>query len=126
MRRRTGFNPWRLVAAAIVLMALSSAATSLWLRRTIPAPDRLTALQERYAAATADLARRVAEEGKRLSPATLAIVQRNLQIIDAAIRESESALAKDPANRDLELMLRTRYQQRLDLLRQARRFAEES
>ena len=124
--RRTGVSPWLLAAAAIALMALSSAATMLWMRRNIPAPDSLSALQVRYTAATAELVRRVAEEEKRLSPATRAIVQRNLQIIDAAIRESEDALAKDPANRGLELMLRTRYQQRLDLLQQARRFAEES
>jgi anti-sigma factor RsiW len=126
VRRGTRFNPRVLAAAAIALVVLSSAATALWMRRTAPSADNIAALQMRYTAATADLARRVADEDARLSPATRAIVRRNLQIIDAAIRESEDALARDPSNRGLELMLRTRYQQRLDLLLQARRFAEES
>jgi hypothetical protein len=47
------------------------------------------------------------------------VVERNLAIVDQAIREAEAALASDPGNAALEQMVLARYVQRLDLLRRA-------
>ena len=123
-RGRAGRRPWLLALAAILLMALSSAMTAWWLGRQAPASD-FAQVQARYAEESAELARRVLEGPSELSPQTLAAVARHLRIIDEAIQEAEAALREDPANRALEQMLFVRYQQRLELLRQADRAAGE-
>jgi hypothetical protein len=116
----------RLAAAAILLIALSSGLTALIMRQLDSGGDRFTKVQAEYTAASTDLTRRISSGPGALSPRTLAIVQRNLQIIDAAIREAEQALARDPGNAGLERMLWTRYQQRIDLLERATRTQESS
>ena len=75
--------------------------------------------QARYARATAELARRLADDPAPLSATTRAVVERNLAIVDAAIREAEHALASDPGNTELEQMVLARYAQRLALLKHA-------
>ena len=75
--------------------------------------------QERYAHATADLARKLADDPAQLSASTRAVVERNLAIVDQAIREAEDALASDPGNAELEQMVLARYAQRLALLKHA-------
>ena len=117
---------WMLAAAAVILMGISSAVTVAWLRRNQPTLRGVVALQSDYAHATLELVRQVEDAERSLSPVTLAVIQRNLGIIDAAIRESEAALAKDPGNQGLEQMVLARYEQRLDLLRRAVRAAGES
>ncbi len=124
--RRSARTWWMLAAAAVVLMTLSSGVTVAWLRRQQPSVERVISLQSDYARASLELVRQVESAERSLSPVTLAVIQRNLGIIDAAIRESEAALAKDPGNRGLEQMVLTRYQQRLDLLRRAVRAVGES
>ena len=53
------------------------------------------------AGATASLQSKtvIAERSKDLDPVTLAVLRKNLKLIDAAIAESKAALAKDPAER---------------------------
>ena len=48
------------------------------------------------------LERVLAEHGDRMNPGTAQVLERNLSIIDRAIRESVSALEADPGNRFLE------------------------
>ncbi|HXG45488.1 MAG TPA: zf-HC2 domain-containing protein [Gemmatimonadales bacterium] len=112
---------WMLAAAAVLLVALSAGATALWLGR-LPV-ERFSQERARYARATAALAERLAGDAGGLPPTTLAVVRRNLEIVDAAIREAEAALATDPGNPELEQMLVARYEQRLALLARATRLA---
>lgn len=132
--RRRGARPrWRLAAlaaaAAIVLMAGSSALT-LWLVRdrgaSHAAAGATPAIEAGYMSATADLLRALDAERGRLAPATVATLERNLAVIDAAIAESRAALAADPGNRDLEALLWASYRQKVALLQQASRLAERS
>lgn len=53
----------------------------------------------------------------RLDPTTVAIVEKNLRLIDAAIAESKAALAKDPANAFLAQQLDQSLGTKLELLR---------
>lgn len=112
-----GAPHWARIAAAIGFILLGAGLATLW--REPPGPPGFAAEQARYNAASAELARQLAEEPQRLSSTTRAVVERNLAIVDAAIREAERALEADPGNGALEHMLRARYEQRLDLLRRA-------
>jgi Putative zinc-finger len=105
------------LAAALALILFGAALATLWQRRT--APDDFAAARARYAQASAVLARELADNPGNLAPSTRAVVERNLTIVDQAIREAEAALASDPGNTALEQMLLARYQQRLGLLSRA-------
>lgn len=59
----------------------------------------------------------IAERRKDLDPVTLAVLQKNLKLIDAAIAESKAALAKDPASAFLLNRLTHAYDTKLQLLR---------
>ncbi|MDX2122110.1 MAG: zf-HC2 domain-containing protein [Gemmatimonadota bacterium] len=109
--------PWLQLAAALALFAGGFAAARLG-QKDGP-PTRLATLQAEYTAASTELAHRLAGGSTGLAPETRRVVDRNLEIIDQAIREAEAALAGDPANGALEQMLVARYEQRLELLRRA-------
>lgn len=109
--------PWLQLAAALALFAGGFAAARLG--QGDAEPTRLATLQAEYAAASTELSRRLAGESSGLAPETRRVVERNLEIIDQAIREAEAALTGDPANGALEQMLVARYEQRLELLRRA-------
>lgn len=66
-----------------------------------------------------DLQGAIAERRSRLDPATIAVIERNLRIIDAAIEESRVALAKDPASPLLTALLSEALANKVRLLRQA-------
>lgn len=131
--RRGARRRWRVAAlaaaAAIVLMAGSSALT-LWLVRdrgaSHTAAGATPAIEAGYVSATADLMRALDAERGHLAPGTVATLERNLAVIDAAIAESRAALAADPGNRDLEALLWASYRQKVALLQQASRLAERS
>ena len=53
---------------------------------------------------------------KDLDPATIAVLEKNLKVIDAAIAESKAALAKDPASTFLMDRLTRAYDTKLQLL----------
>jgi hypothetical protein len=80
--------------------------------------DFLT-LEAEYSHATGEIAAALHQGRVTIAPQPRAILERNLRIIDAAIEESRAALAKDPANRELEDMVLTTWQHKLDLLRRA-------
>ncbi len=143
-RRRGGQNPFRshgrfrwrrvgaLAAAAALLVAASSVITAALVSRRAPSPRTPTAAapatagalqlaQARgtYEAARAQLLAALAARRGSLSPATLKVLSNNLAIIDAAVREMEAALARDPGNRELPALLVTAYRQEIDVLRRA-------
>jgi hypothetical protein len=55
----------------------------------------------------------------QLDPATVAIIERNLNIIDAAIAQSKAALSKDPASQLLGEQLTHALDKKVELLRTA-------
>jgi anti-sigma-K factor RskA len=131
-RRRLSFTVPQLLAASIALVLVSSSAAWVLLRR--PALPPATAATEptprmtnvatyeaspRYAAAVADLERLIAERRSQLDTTTVRVIEKNLGIIDRAIRDAQSALAADPANAYLNQHLAQAMRRKLELLRQA-------
>jgi anti-sigma factor RsiW len=131
--RRLSFTMPQLVAASVALALLSGGAAWLIVRRgTVPIPPVVTSRPApallnasaypgdvRFDAQVADLERAVALGRGRLDTATVRVIERNLRIIDRAIRSAQSALAADPANSYLNLHLAQEMRRKLELLRQA-------
>ena len=132
-RRRLSFTVPQLAAAAVALTLLSAGSAWLLLRRpagarpsqstTTPSPILTNVgtyeANPRYAAAVASLERVLAQGRSRLDTATVRVIEKNLGIIDRAIRDAQSALAADPANSYLNLHLAQEMRRKLELLRQA-------
>jgi len=59
----------------------------------------------------------VTQRKTQLDSSTVAIIERNLQIIDAAIEQSKAALAKDPRSRLLSDQLTHALDKKVELLR---------
>ena len=120
---------WGLAAAALLLIALSSGVTAVLLRpapRVAGATLDISALEAQYAAVSEDLSGALEKARSRLEPATLATIERNLRIIDAALDETRQALAKDPGNPALGQMVVAAWRQKVDLLRRATALGTES
>jgi len=81
------------------------------------------AVQAQYEQASDELTRALATERDRLAPATVALLERNLAVIDAALRESRDALARDPENVELRGLVASAARQKVELLRWATRVA---
>lgn len=129
-RRTPGWGA--LAAAAVLLVALSSVTTALLLDRTgsrgeplASAPAGIQVMEAGYIEQARDLEAALQAGRDNLAPETIAIVERNLDIIAEAITESRAALEKDPGNQDLRILLRTGHEQRLALLEQAVRLTRE-
>jgi hypothetical protein len=130
--QRPGLRPAWLVAAALALVVVTAALTTLFLRESdtlmarklkgmggpAGASPRAVELHE----ASGDLLRSL--EAQDLPPETIAIVQRNLAVIDVAIAELEAALAEDPDNRELARMLVSTHRKRDELIQGAVRAKE--
>lgn len=133
-QRRSIRSPgrWRmagLAAAAAVLLVAGSSAATLWLVREHPSSSpgvSTPVIEAGYVNASAELMRALDAERAHLAPATVATLERNLAVIDAAIAESRAALAADPGNRDLAALLWASYRQKVALLQQATRLVERS
>ena len=65
------------------------------------------------------LQRVVSQRKTMLDSSTVAIIEKNLQIIDAAIEQSRAALARDPASRLLDQQLTHALDKKVELLRTA-------
>ena len=76
-----------------------------------------------YVEAAEVLMASIRERESQLSPETLAVLEKNLEIIDQAIQEVRSVLAEDPANRGNTMMLQAMHQQKVDLLRRVSRLS---
>lgn len=62
--------------------------------------------------------RAILDSGRtRLNPATVALLERNLRVIDSAIVQCQSALRRDPASKFLLQSLNSSYQTKVKLLR---------
>jgi hypothetical protein len=117
--RRAGLPGWALVAAALALVVVTAAVTSILTRN----PEAI-ALKPVRAGEAASRELLAGLEAQELSPETMEIVRRNLEVIDAAIAELQAALEDDPGNGELTRMLLATYQRKIELLEQAARSTE--
>ena len=133
-RRRIALSLPQLAAAAVLLMALSGGGAWLALRpaarlgvpfgtrtpagQVIPAGFP-TKAEQSYEAAVTDLEQALEQGRSQLSPKTVAVLEKNLTRIDAAIAEARQALEADPANAYLHSHLANTMQQKIYLLQQA-------
>ena len=134
-RRRLSFTVPQLVAASIVLVLLTAgSARVLFRNRATPAVQgtisrmivdvspldaRTAASDARTAASVAELEQTLARNRSQLDTATVRVIEKNLGIIDRAIRDAQSALAADPRNPYLNQHLAQETRRKLELLRQA-------
>ena len=128
-RRRIAVPRWALAAAAVLLIVLSSGVTAVLLRPGEPATmagGGVGALEAEYSAVSEDLTGALEQARASLSPETLATIERNLRIIDAALDETRQALARDPGNEALGRMVVAAWRQKVDLLRRATAIGTES
>lgn len=137
-------NPVFLAAAALLLVAGSSAVTAIAInrrdasatreaeRRIAAAPDtntgpaslaQFTVVESDYLRAVNDLSATLESEQGSLSPETITKLRASIKIIDAAILEARNALAADPANKTLIQMLAKSYEQKVDLLKRTTEMA---
>ena len=132
--RRFSFTMPQLVAAGLALMVMSGG--GVWvlqhgghatdapplLADYAPGPAAVTAASladPRYDEAIADLEQALRAGRADLDPATVKILETNLDAIDKAIEQSRQALAADPANVYLNNHLADARQRKLALLRRA-------
>lgn len=119
-RRRTASRS----AIALAVAAALLLATSVLLLRSPSVQPVLTPVQNvRLSAGASLLAQLTAElEARRdvLSPETIATVEQNLRTINLAIAQTARALAEDPGNVQLELMLTQVTRQRDAFVRETR------
>ncbi len=141
LRQRSGSAPrrgywirdWGLrAAAALVLVAGSSALTVLVLRARPPAhvapsgrapapasavPTAVRAVDRSYADVLDELTVTISVQRGALAPETIATLERTLRVVDEAIGEARAALAADPSNGALLDVLSANYEQKVQLLR---------
>jgi Putative zinc-finger len=132
-------RPAWLAAAAVVLVALSSATTAIVLRsspETMVAQNRpdsgttrlglgappvlpasFRAAEGQYMQTIQELRDAVDAQRAYLNPETVRTVDHSLAVVDSAIAEAREALLADPNNRTLVDLLSASYQRKLDLLR---------
>jgi len=92
----------------------------------VSGPGRVPEVQLAVATLTADYDREITRlrrlmDGRRdqLDPVTVAIIERNLAVIDTAIAESKAAIVRDPASRFLIESLNQSLQTKVELMRTA-------
>jgi anti-sigma factor RsiW len=132
-RRRFSFTVPQLAAASLTLALVSGGAAWLLVRQRTVAPPTVGTTEaapalvsaagsvsdRRYDTQVEDLKRALERGRGRLDTATVRVIEKNLAIIDRAIRDARSALVADPANAYLNLHLAQEMRRKLELLRQA-------
>ncbi len=132
--RWRGARTWRGVAAAAVVAVAVLAGVSIGRHASPPADaGRSTTVVQASLAGTGDLDGAIAEYARAsrmlrealarrqasMNGDTVRVVFDNLAIIDSAIERIRVALAADPGNRDLAVLLVATYQQEIELLQRA-------
>jgi hypothetical protein len=93
--------------------------SALMLTRAVPVETQTVPSEAVYSKEIAALQHIVNDRKTQLDSATIAIIERNLRIIDFAIEQSRAALAKDPASRLLSDQLTHALDKKVELLRTA-------
>lgn len=132
------WRPFTVAAAVLVVAAVSSSATYLYVMRDrgqvaaspnagamrspgeTPASLAAFTVEENNYLRTASILQELLDSQQgQLAPETIAQLKASLRTIDEAILEARNALARDPANRVLIEMLSASYRQKVDLLRRS-------
>jgi anti-sigma factor RsiW len=140
MRERTLWSMRAPLAAAALALIAISAAITMQVARTragadtaqsqrAPVSPRSAArlagnaydntVDRRFLSATEDLEHQLAAQRAHLAPETVRLVEENLRIIDDALAEARAALRYDPNNAALTDLMRSAYEKKIDLLRNA-------
>ena len=124
-------RPWRLAVAALLLVAVTAVTTAALVGREptvapAPSPALLVELapvdwQAEMRQASDLLASTLEQRRGELDPATLAVVEENLAIIDRAIADCAAALEVNPEDDELRRALLAVWRKKIDLLEQASR-----
>jgi hypothetical protein len=143
--RQITFSLPQLALAASLLMAVTASVSYLAVQRGTPgtmaqssAPQEapIQAMAEpsetppgdvqranfanpQYDRAVADLEAMLRDQRDRLDPRTVVVIERNLAVIDDAIRQAQEALDADPANTFLNSHLADARRRKIELLRRA-------
>ena len=138
--RRISFSLPQLALAASLLIAVTASVSYLAAGRNVarPAPHEtpIQAMAEtltlqsgdvvpanfadaQFDKAVADLEQILLDQRETLDPRTVVVIERNLRLIDDAIRQARAALDADPANTYLNSHLADARRRKLDLLRRA-------
>jgi hypothetical protein len=140
---RTRISAWltlpRLAAAAVILIGLTVGITLRVVQTsregsrqmqndpvvprttTVAMPADFRAAETEFQQATEMLAAVLERRRGELSPETIALVEENLEVINRAIEAVQAAIASDPGNRDLGLLLTAMYRTKVDLMQRATR-----
>ena len=120
-----------LAAAALLLIALSAVATLTLVRTRAPvaadpagAEASLAAIEAEYARAAGELLATLHAQRAQLSPTTVRLIERDVAMVDRAIREARAELAQQPQNHSLPRLILAGYEQKLSLLRHATESAQ--
>jgi anti-sigma factor RsiW len=84
-------------------------------------PAHLLEAEREYDRATSELLAALNARRETLSPATVAMVEQNLRTIDQALAQIRAALREDPASPELNHLLTSTHQKKLDVLQQVMR-----
>ena len=120
--RRLSVPVWVMAAAAVLLVAGTSAVTVALLRRGSEGTAPVAAFRQteaRYQEAALEVDRLYQRARDSLAPETRLVLERNLAVIERALAESRDALRTDPANRTLEAMVVAAYQRKIEFLERA-------
>jgi hypothetical protein len=124
LRRRVALTVPQLAAAAVTLSLLSAAGAWAILGAPDPAWDHVAlespsdVVLAAYEPAMAGLEAEYDARRGELDPETIVVVERNLAIMDAAIREARDALESDPSSGFLNAHLAEAVRRRMNLLRE--------
>lgn len=126
----------QLVAAGFAALVLGAAA--VWMLRGQPVPVAQSTPPPAGSTAEAKLAtfdavqvegeiaqlKSALESGRgKLDPRTVAVLEKNLALIEQATEDAKAVLAADPANQDLQSYFAVNVQRKLDLMKRATRLA---
>ncbi len=133
---------WAGLAAAAMLLVVSSSALTAWFMGASPAANTpadpstdaaaatgvalegIGAIEARYAVQIEQLVWELYENRDRLDEDTVSTIETNLRVIDRAIRSAREALQEDPQNAGVTRMLNSNYRHKLELLQRAQRIIE--
>ena len=123
---------WALAAAAIVLIVATAVITRAMSDGTNAPPSMAgtnpevqlvsaeqTVLEQKYKTAIDELQNLIDAQRASLPPSTLRLLEENMRLIDAAIRDSRAALQQNPENELINESLWSAYEKKLELLRRA-------
>jgi anti-sigma factor RsiW len=138
--RRISFSVPQLALAASLLIAVSAGVAYVAAGRNVVRPTSreapILAMAEtlsipsadvapanfadaQFDKAVSDLEQILLQQRETLDPRTVVVIERNLRLIDEAIRQARAALDADPANMYLNSYLAEARRRKLDLLRRA-------